>query len=764
MKTTTNILLSIVLLSSSFTARRTAHLVVLAHEGECAAAATPANQTTTVHRDESHPRSSTSDNNNNHRSSRSQTCRAPLWSPVVSPAEEELQQQPSTTTPRRTKIKNLDHATCQLYLARSQQPTGTLGLFAGDRSWDVDEIVTEPDLIFSLPDINRNEFSPWQDVSWPSDVIPGMHLETSLFLHELILPGLASVTPCPTWEGHVNVLPDVRRHGWASTLSSTPEQLNITAPPLVLQDSVGVHRSSHATAGSFSYYAGYAHRAVHPIAPGQELIQSCLVRPYVPPPLPSQFEQPDGRVEYDRFFYERPSRTLSELHESGVCVDALTVGPSTLPGVGRGAFSQRSFAVGDRITTTPLVHFDRSQLFRLEQEYKQELPLMRDHGIQYTRTTPLWEPQQLLLNYAYGHPDSTVLLLPLGLSVNSINHDRERANAVIRWSTADGIYDTTYPLLSMSHYDILELHGVGQTHQLAFDIVALQEIAPGDEIFIDYGDEWVQAWEEHVAKYSQHMNSSNTSEYIAASDYKRQHAGELILTLQEQQSDPYPENITTACYFLPLEEDSLGERPVAMWSEDRLDCVRPCKIMERYPSGGDDGGGENATLQYYYTALVFSQPGAVESYDCGRLPDGGVTVTNIPSYAVTLIDQPYTTDVFLPHAFRHEIGVPDGMYPDTWMMTDPMPKGDFIPSRLSPGELEPIRWADTGEVVTENAYLIGMNPRVRHVLLDYCNKMGITDIFKQITMDGNALEIGTNTYMELDGTRWFVQRSVSKWL
>lgn len=42
-------------------------------------------------------------------------------------------------------------------------------------------------------------------------------------------------------------------------------------------------------------------------------------------------------------------------------------------------------------------------------------------------------------------------------------------------------------------------------------------------------------------------------------------------------------------------------------------------------------------------------------------------VTNIPRRAILLVDRPYTSDTFIQGAFRHEIGVPDGFYPETWM-------------------------------------------------------------------------------------------------
>jgi hypothetical protein len=43
-------------------------------------------------------------------------------------------------------------------------------------------------------------------------------------------------------------------------------------------------------------------------------------------------------------------------------------------------------------------------------------------------------------------------------------------------------------------------------------------------------------------------------------------------------------------------------------------------------------------------------------------------VMDMQRSGIQLLDKPYTTDTFLPHAFRHEIGVPpEGLYPDTWL-------------------------------------------------------------------------------------------------
>ena len=114
--------------------------------------------------------------------------------------------------------------------------------------------------------------------------------------------------------------------------------------------------------------------------------------------------------------------------------------------------------------------------------------------------------------------------------------------------------------------------------------------------------------------------------------------------------------------------------------------------------------------------------------------------------------------------FRREIIIADELVPSNWNKKDPKPFGDFIGSKVAPGQMAPIRWNDgTAEVVTPWAFRIGLKPRIRNVLLEYCNRMGITDIFRHVTTDGNALRPGTAAYMELENNQWYLQRPENKW-
>jgi hypothetical protein len=42
-------------------------------------------------------------------------------------------------------------------------------------------------------------------------------------------------------------------------------------------------------------------------------------------------------------------------------------------------------------------------------------------------------------------------------------------------------------------------------------------------------------------------------------------------------------------------------------------------------------------------------------------------VTDIPRYAIRFVVGEYCSDLHFPFAFRHEIGVPDDLYPDIWL-------------------------------------------------------------------------------------------------
>lgn len=85
------------------------------------------------------------------------------------------------------------------------------------------------------------------------------------------------------------------------------------------------------------------------------------------------------------------------------------------------------------ITTTPVITLEREQL-----QLWEEVDGDDDVGVHIKQEEKVMEMvgHQLLLNYCYGHVNSSLILFPYSPTVNCINHGSiEKANAEIRWSS-----------------------------------------------------------------------------------------------------------------------------------------------------------------------------------------------------------------------------------------------------------------------------------------------------------------------------------------
>eukprot|EP00957_Ditylum_brightwellii_P112762 8596150-Ditylum_brightwellii.AAC.1 len=78
--------------------------------------------------------------------------------------------------------------------------------------------------------------------------------------------------------------------------------------------------------------------------------------------------------------------------------------------------------MGDVIAPAPLLHIRRDDTLNVHEDYNDDGTVETFHGY------------QLLLNYCFSHPRSSMLLLPYSPVVNYINHNGKEPNAFIRWS------------------------------------------------------------------------------------------------------------------------------------------------------------------------------------------------------------------------------------------------------------------------------------------------------------------------------------------
>lgn len=593
---------------------------------------------------------------------------------------------------------------CGLWLAPSTAKPGTIGIYTGSSGRSHNERVAEPDAVFPIVDANKNVRSPIDDLLRNPDLIQGLALENQ-FLTDLFVPGIGTLAPCS--DEFANIQPELHE----------------------LTDSAGVNRSWDPATGSFTYHHNSAFVASRDLAPCEELFLSCTGAP--------KANDSDSAANA-----KQPGRPVQWVTQNGICLDSLTVGPSTQSGIGRGAFSKHFTKKDHVVASSPVAHLERNFLKVVEQSMEEDdlSPLKRPHSIRYTQNV---RGHQLLLNYCFGHADSNVLLLPYAPAVNFVNHNSEQANAVIRWCNKA-------PNTLLQNGANIAL-GAPNSHTMVFEYVALRDIHPGEEILIDYGEDWVEAWDKHVRAW---RPAVGPEDYMTAVEYQQLHAGEVIRTEAEQAANPYPGNLRTACYFKTAVNDTSNSKAnYVEWSNEHFGCLRPCDVKERSGATARD-----TRLDALVYPMKHSEPD-----HCRGVPTEGLLVKGLPWNTVGLVNKPYITDSHLKSAFRHEIGVPADIYPASWMTADPDQVGDFIGSKLKPWELSHIRWKDTGESVDPNAYRVGLPSKVRETLLEYCEKMGIVDTFRRAVIDGNELPYEKNAFVQLNGDQWYLQRPGKQW-
>ena len=320
-------------------------------------------------------------------------------------------------------------------------------------------------------------------------------------------------------------------------------------------------------------------------------------------------------------------RSQEWLQQHGICLDNIRPDQSTILQAGRGAFATRAIAKGQLIAPLPLIHMDRDRL-RIYEE-NTETKFYEYHE------------EQLMINYCYGHINSTVVGFPYSPITNFVNHnfDHSAINAELKWS------ESKYQKAKWFEKTAEEVFAEPYAG-LMLEFVALRDIEEGEEIFINYGKEWEEAWKNHVQEWKQSENSNLSPLYHLNSAKK-------ILTVQEQIHTPYPKESMMVCFMQQNVMDSTATS--VSWNDYMVDVDEVsignafiCSITSRM----DDGEG-----YYQVTALA-------DDYEESKIQ---MIVTDVPRHAIEFIYRPYESDQHLKGAFRHVISIPDEIFPEKWM-------------------------------------------------------------------------------------------------
>ena len=255
---------------------------------------------------------------------------------------------------------------------------------------------------------------------------------------------------------------------------------------------------------------------------------------------------------------------------------------------------------------------------------------------------------QIGLNYCWKHPTSSLLLCPYGAGVNYINHNQTLANVKVQWGSHGELgHDDTFLKRNFT-----EAFQTRKPH-LALDYVALRDIELGEELFLDYGDAWENAWQEHALSFT-NAPSRQHKEYQSAYQWNRRQAKRDIRTDREQEVSPYPANLDLRCHAQISEPGWTAIVPpqyrVYSWTTN--DKGLTCHVLSRHKS--IEGGPAMYGV------------GIASTYQKQQRLGHCVKAHGIARSAIRFFDGPYTKDYQMPGAFRFPIGIPDDLFPPAW--------------------------------------------------------------------------------------------------
>ena len=305
---------------------------------------------------------------------------------------------------------------------------------------------------------------------------------------------------------------------------------------------------------------------------------------------------------------EMATRSIEYLEEHGRCLDNMKSGNSTIPHAGRGAFATRFLPMGTVVSSAPLLHIpDRDILIMYDDS--------KDNDEKRDKSKPIGH--QLLLNYCFGHPSSSLLLCPYSHGTPLINHNSQDPNVKIQWAAQGSPSLEQYHNSSWLNEPVTFFDSIWNT-RLMFEYVALRDIQEGEEVLVDYGKEWEEAWNEHVKTWKPVEN------YIS------------------------PHELNTN-FDIPLQTHEENEHfydDIEGWYTDKKGKEH---VIHRITARRPD------PRHLHTNSFVYDLQGERDK-----------VFNDVPRSQIHFYHKPYKADNFLKGSFRHEMMIPDEMFPDAW--------------------------------------------------------------------------------------------------
>ena len=346
--------------------------------------------------------------------------------------------------------------------------------------------------------------------TWNGDDFPSLALESRKNMR-VYMPGLASLCPCTSDGYNLEQVKRINYRDWRVDAREEAVLSKEEKPP-------------SSQAGGFSYHSNAMFVATRDIPAGEELVVECEgnTDEFDPADYPGSTFRPTDAGGYSVCLDDRVEERLADHTPNVASASAGFKGDDFRGGGQRGLFAKRKLASGEVLTSSPMIPVHRNET-------------AMDDG----RRT------QLLLNYMFGHPASSLLWLPQAPLILAANHhaahDRatgektsgsKGANAKVRWhrdeyTDAQAAGKSLTRRQQFHHAELLEMdsaevagkHGMG----LMIDLVATRDIGEGEEVLLDYGPAWDDAMHVHILHWNGAVSNAKMYRELERNRHKQQH-------------------------------------------------------------------------------------------------------------------------------------------------------------------------------------------------------------------------------------------------
>jgi hypothetical protein len=308
------------------------------------------------------------------------------------------------------------------------------------------------------------------------------------------------------------------------------------------------------------------------------------------------------------------------------------------------AVANKSFQKGEVLTVSPLLFIPDRQA---------------------AMTVATNSTSQFLENYCFGHRYAKLLLCPLTHAA-LIRHDPKKANVRIQWAlnASATTASRNADLLASPLQDINEMLNpfdpttFSSSKSLVMEYVATTYISEGDELWLDFGDEYGRALENHRSKIIDRSSPSKPprpNSILLSSDPSMEpfysHECDVYPNLKIQYGEDY--RSWEDFHSNRMSNRQNWPRHISLlYHANRYASWYPCQVVD-----------VNIDLDVY-DVVVYSKGYPSQ-------PKGNNTIIRqlrgCPKDRIRVVDAPYQSSLHDPvMEFRHYIPIPDDEFPFHW--------------------------------------------------------------------------------------------------